>query len=401
MDFSKLISSDIQNYISQNLNSDLNQLLLKKSPFPDVSMQEIVQQIKGKKTAERKFPFLLKEGIIFPPNLNLEQASSQSTAEYKAQNLKGKSFLDLTCGFGIDAYFLSKNFDEVTLVEQNPELISIVENNWKTLERKANFINKNLEEFLDGLSFHKLRINSAQIGTFTQFDVVYLDPARRDQQNKKKFLLEDLSPNLLEIEEKLNSISNKIIVKLSPLIDISYLISELKNIAAIQIIAVRNEVKELVLIIEKKEQRIKNKDIEIRCINLESNEPEFSFNFNDEKSAKSEFSESSNFLYIPNNSILKAGAFNMISEQFGLKKLHPNTHFYTSEHKIENFPGRVLEIEKIDAKDLKKGEKYNIVSKNYPLKPEEIKKKYKLNDGGNHYLIFTQSVNGKEILKSI
>lgn len=401
MDFSKLISSDIQNYISQNLNSDLNQLLLKKSPFPDVSMQEIVQQIKGKKTAERKFPFLLKEGIIFPPNLNLEQASSQSTAEYKAQNLKGKSFLDLTCGFGIDAYFLSKNFDEVTLVEQNPELISIVENNWKTLERKANFINKNLEEFLDGLSFHKLRINSAQIGNFKKFDVVYLDPARRDQQNKKKFLLEDLSPNLLEIEEKLNSISNKIIVKLSPLIDISYLISELKNIAAIQIIAVRNEVKELVLIIEKKEQRIKNKDIEIRCINLESNEPEFSFNFNDEKSAKSEFSESSNFLYIPNNSILKAGAFNMISEQFGLKKLHPNTHFYTSEHKIENFPGRVLEIEKIDAKDLKKGEKYNIVSKNYPLKPEEIKKKYKLNDGGNHYLIFTQSVNGKEILKSI
>ena len=110
MDFSKLISSDIQNYINQNLNSDLTKLLLKKSPFSDVTMQEIVQQIKGRKTAEKKFPFLTKGGIVFPPNLNLEQASSQSTAEYKAQNLKGKSFLDLTCGFGIDAYFLSKNF---------------------------------------------------------------------------------------------------------------------------------------------------------------------------------------------------------------------------------------------------------------------------------------------------
>lgn len=386
MDFSKLISSDIQNYINQNLNSDLTKLLLKKSPFPDVSMQEIVQQIKGRKTAEKKFPFLTKEGIVFPPNLNLEQASSQSTAEYKAQNLNGKSFLDLTCGFGIDAYFLSKNFDEVTLIEQNSELISIVENNWKTLGRKANFINENLEKFLE---------NSQQ-----KFDVIYLDPARRDQQNKKKFLLEDLSPNLLEIEEKLHSISDKIIVKLSPLIDISYLISELKNITEIQIIAVRNDVKELVLIIENNQLTDNQQPTTIKCINLESNDPEFSFNLDDEKSSNSEFSESSNFLYIPNNSILKAGAFNIISEKFGLKKLHPNTHFYTSENKIENFPGRVLEIEKIEAKDLKKGEKYNIVSKNYPLKPEEIKKKYKLNDGGNHYLIFTQSVYGKEILRS-
>lgn len=393
MDFSKLISSDIQYYINQNLNSDINKILLKKSPFSDVSMQEIAQQIKGKKTAEKKFPFLLKEGIVFPPNLNLEQASSQSTSEYKAQNLKGKSFLDLTCGFGIDAYFLSRNFDEVTLIEQNPDLIKIVKHNWKILGRKADFINENLEDFLGSL-------RQGQTDKKNSFDVIYLDPARRDQQNKKKFLLEDLSPNLLEIEEKLMSVSDKIIVKLSPLIDISYLISELQNITEIQIIAVRNEVKELVLIIENKEQRTKDNDVEIRCVNLESDEPEFSFNFNDEKSAKSEFSESLNFLYIPNNSILKAGAFNIISEQFGLKKLHPNTHFYTSEDRVENFPGRVLAIEKIESGDLKKGDQYNLISKNYPLKPEEIKKKYKLKDGGKDYLIFTQSINGKVILRS-
>ena len=139
-----LLTLEIQQFINANLNTGLHSLLLKKSPFPEISMQEIVQQIKGRKTAIKKFPFLLKENVIFPPNLNLEQASSQSTAEYKAKNLKGKSFLDLTCGFGIDAYFLSKNFDEVTLIEQNPELISIVENNWKTLDRKANFINENL-----------------------------------------------------------------------------------------------------------------------------------------------------------------------------------------------------------------------------------------------------------------
>ncbi|WP_379964131.1 class I SAM-dependent methyltransferase [Epilithonimonas sp. UC225_85] len=394
MTFSNLLSPEVQNFINQNIDSDITKLLLKKSPFPDVTIQEIVQQIKGKKTAQRKFPFLLKDHIVFPPNLNLEQASSQSTAEYKTKDLKGKSFLDLTSGFGIDAYFLSQNFEDVTLVEQNVELIKIVEHNWKTLGRKATFINQNLEYFLDSL-------RDPQTDSFSKFDIVYLDPARRDQNNKKKFLLEDLSPNLLEIEEKLNSISDKIIVKLSPLIDISYLISELKNIAEIKIIAVRNEVKELVLIIDNKENREKSNGTKITCVNLESDEPAFSFDINEEKSAVSEFSESLNYLYIPNNSILKAGAFNIISDKFGLKKLHPNTHFYTSEHKIENFPGRILEVEKIDGKDLKKNDQFNIISKNYPLKPDEIKKKYKLKDGGNRYLIFTQSINGKEILRSI
>jgi 16S rRNA G966 N2-methylase RsmD len=394
MDFSTLLSDDVQAFIRQNIDADINQLLLKKSPFSNVSIQEIVQQIKGRKTAQKKFPFLMEDHLVFPPNLNLEQASSQSTAEYKSKNLIGKCFLDLTSGFGIDAYFLSQNFEEVTLVEQNSDLIKIVEHNWKVLNRKANFINQNLEQYIESL-------REPQTDTYTKFDVIYLDPARRDQNNKKKFLLEDLSPNLLEIEEKLRAISDKINVKLSPLIDISYLVSELKNINEIKIIAVRNEVKELVLIMENKEKKEKSKDTKITCVNLESDEPEFSFVINEEKNASSEFSESSNFLYIPNNSILKAGAFNIISEKFGLKKLHPNTHFYTSENKIENFPGRVLQVEKIDGKDLKKNDQFNIISKNYPLKPDEIKKKYKLKDGGKNYLIFTQSINEKVILRSI
>jgi 16S rRNA G966 N2-methylase RsmD len=394
MDFSTLLSDDVQAFISQNINADINQFLLKKSPFPNVSIQEIVQQIKGRKTAQKKFPFLIEDHLVFPPNLNLEQASSQSTAQYKSKNLIGKSFLDLTAGFGIDAYFLSQKFEKVTLVEQNSDLIKIVEHNWEVLNRKANFINQNLEEYIESL-------RESQTDIYTKFDVIYLDPARRDQNNKKKFLLEDLSPNLLQIEEKLRSISDKIIVKLSPLIDISYLVSELKNINEIKIIAVRNEVKELVLIMENKEKKEKSKDTKITCVNLESHEPEFSFFINEEKNASSEFSESSNFLYIPNNSILKAGAFNIISEKFRLKKLHPNTHFYTSENKIENFPGRVLQVEKIDGKDLKKNDQFNIISKNYPLKPDEIKKKYKLKDGGDHYLIFTQSINEKVILRSI
>ena len=376
-------NKEVEKFINANLQTDLHSLLLKKSPFAEVSMQEIVQQIKGKKVAQKKFPFFLKEGIVFPPNLNLEQASSQSTAEFKAQNLKGKKFLDLTSGFGIDAYFLSKNFDEITLIEQNTELLEIVKHNWGILERKANFINDNLENFL---------ANNQE-----QFDVIYLDPARRDDHRNKKFLLEDLSPNLLEIQEKLMKFSDQIIIKLSPLIDISYLISVLKNIFKIEIIAVKNEVKELLVFMNSK---FETENVEISCTNLESDDVVFSFNFNDEKERNAMFSEPQKFLYIPNNAVLKSGGFNSLSEKFNLKKLHPNSHFYTNDERLEGFSGRVLEIEIVDSKTIKKGDQFNIISKNYPLTPEEIKKKYKILDGGNSYLIFTQTQKGKIILKS-
>lgn len=375
-------SKEIENFIRDNLNADLNALLLKKSPFEEVSMAEIVQQIKGRKVAEKKFSFLLKEGIVFPPNLNLEQASSEATAGYKSRLVSGSSMLDLTSGFGIDAWFLSENFEEVTLIEQNQELLKIVQKNWEILGRKAKFINAKLEDFLS----HNTQ----------KFDFIYLDPARRDENKNKVFLLEDLSTNLLKVQEELFKISAQILVKLSPLIDISYLISVLKNVKAVHIVAVKNDVKELLVLMEKHYRE----SPKIHCVNLETSEPEFVFDFNEMSNAKSALSTIKNYLYIPNNAVLKSGAFQLISEKFGLGKLHPNTHLYTSENYFENFPGRVLEVEKTEAKNLDKNSQFNIISKNYPLKPEEIKKKYKLRDGGSHYLIFTQDVSGKLILKS-
>ena len=377
----KLLNKEIQEYINANLKTDLHSLLLKKSPFPEVSMQEIVQQIKGRKVAEKKFPFLTQDKVLFPPNLNLEQASSQDTAEFKSQFIKGKKFLDLTCGFGIDAYFLSQNFEEITLVEQNAELLEIVQHNWEVLGKKASFIHQKLEDFL--------------AGNQEMFDMVYLDPARRDNHNRKVFLLEDLSPNLLEIQEKLHEISDEVLIKLSPLIDLQHLVSSLNKISKIWIIAVKNEVKEVLVHIKKE-----TSETMVSCVNLQTSEPEFNFKINIEKNCKSMFYIPEKYIYIPNNSILKSGAFNLISERFGLKKLHQNTHIYTSETIVENFPGRIFEATELDGKQIKKGEAYNIITKNYPLKPEDIKKKYKIKDGGSQYLIFVQSVTGMHILKA-
>ena len=379
-----IVNPAVQDFIKSNLKSSLLTLLLKKSPFPHVSMLEIVEQIRGKNVAAKKFPFLLKEGIVFPPHLNLEQSSSETTSKYKSQFFSGAKFLDLTTGFGIDAYFLSENFKEITLVEKNTTLLNTVEHNWKILDKIANFKNENLEDFLDKNN--------------EKFDLVYLDPARRDLEKKKVFLIEDLSPNILEIQEKLLEISSKILIKLSPLIDLSYLISILKNLQTIYIIAVKNEVKEIAVVLHSNKVEEKIKCI---CTNLDGEEPDFEFYFEKEKSLISQFSEALQYLYIPNNSILKSGAFNSISHQFNLKKLNPNSHFYTSDELKPNFPGRTLKVEKINSKSIKKGDFYNIISKNYPLKPEEIKKKYKIKDGGDNYLIFTQTMNSKIILRSI
>lgn len=382
--FREILRPEIQKYIQDNLHENLGRLLLKKSPFPEVSMQEIAQQIKGKQIAAKKFPFLLKENIVFPPHLNLEQASSESTAKEKAKNLSGKDFLDLTCGFGIDAYFLSQNFSEVTLLEQNKDLLEIVQHNWKTLGREANFINENLEQFLD--------INEKK----KQFDLIYLDPARRDKDHRKKFLLSDLSPNILEIQDKLLSISKKIMIKLSPLIDLKYLQSAVKSIDEIEIIAVKNEVKEIVLhLVPNNENKLK-----ITTKNLSTDEPNFSFSPEEESAVTPEFSDILEYLYIPNNAVLKSGAFNLISKKFGLKKLHPNTHLYTSDKAVD-FCGRVFKVKEISAKDIKKGDAFNIISKNHPLSPEQIKTKYKLKNDGEHYLIFTQSKKGKVILQTL
>lgn len=382
MAIDELLSPEIQKFIFENQAVNIQDLLLKKSPFPEVSMQDIVQQIKGLQVAQRKFPFLLQDGIVFPPQLNLEQASSEKTAHYKSNVLKGKKLIDLTCGFGIDAYYLSKNFEEVTLVEQNAELLDIVAHNWNILNKKATFINQKLEDFL----------NENQ----SRFDVLYLDPARRDQHQNKVFLLEELSPNLLEIQNQLLEISEEIVIKLSPLIDLKYLITVLHRIAKIEIIAVKNDVKEVLVFIQSKKETEK---ILCRCVNLETEEPPFEFYFGEEES-ETIYSEPEEYLYIPNNAVLKSGAFNEISRKFRLKKLHPNTHLYTSDVELTNFPGRQLMVEVIEPKSLKKGERYNIISKNHPLKPEEIKKKYKLKDGGDQYLVFTQTKKGKITLKS-
>ena len=377
-----LLDENVQRFIRE-YEGTTTTLLLKKPVFNGISNKELAQQIEGRRTAAKKLPFLLTtEGILFPPTLNLEQTSSEATAQYKAQNLQGERFLDLTCGFGIDAFFLSEKFKEVTLVEQNEELLSKVEHNWQLLERKATFINGTAEDFLKATTVH--------------YNLIYLDPARRDTLKQKKFLLEDLSPNILELQSVLLQKADKVLTKLSPMIDISYLLHTLPKITHIHLIALRNDVKE-VLVVQEAKTEIETQ-VQIHCVNLETEEPTLQFTEAALHTPQVVYSKPKKYLYIPNNALLKSGAFNYITQHFEVEKLDVNTHLYTSEQLKKPFAGRVLEVTSINPKELKKGSKYCILSKNYPLSVEEIKKKYHIVEGGNKYLIFTRSVEGLVVL---
>lgn len=382
---SNLLKTEVQKFLKDNLTVDHREIALKKSPFPKVSSLELAQQIKGLQISKTKFPFLFEtDHIIFPPQINLEQASSIATAEYKASLVQGDSLIDLTAGMGIDAYAFSKKFNWVVAVEKNEKLVKISKHNYKTLQQNnLKYINSDFEKTLNE-------------NPNANWDVIYLDPARR-KNAKKKFLLEDLEPNILNYIDNLTQRSKIVMIKLSPLFDLKMAIQKIPQIQEIHLVAVKNEMKELLLICQNKIQE----NPQIHAVNLRSNHPKFSFKLNDESQAKVQFSDFKKYIYEPNSAIMKSGAFQFIAEKFELYKLEKNTHLYTSDQLIKDFPGRIFEcLEEIkNPKKTLKNTAFHIISKNHPLSVEDIRKKFNIKESENSSLIFTQGIVGKKIIK--
>lgn len=381
-----ILTQEFQDYLKIIEQEDFKSIGLKKSLFDGISSAEIAQQLKGIQVAKYKFPTLYStKNIYFPPSINLEQASSEAAANYKSSLVKGKTLIDLTAGFGIDTMAFAKNFEKVYHIEQNPELSEIVQHN-------AQILAPNLETYTGTFqSFFETNPES-------KFDVIYLDPARRNSSGRK-FILEDLEPNILEWMPTFFEKSNKIIIKLSPLLDITSTLQQIDSISEIHIVALKNEVKDFLLIIDK---NCSTKNPLIKAINLESNQPEFSFNFEDEYNSNANFGTVQQYIYEPNVAILKTGAFKLLSEKFNLHKLHQNTHLYTSNELLNEFPGKIYSVEKHinhPKKEIIKS-KANLLVKNYNQAIDVVKKKFKITDGGETTLIFTQSIDGFHILKT-
>ncbi|NVK53495.1 MAG: RsmD family RNA methyltransferase [Flavobacteriaceae bacterium] len=376
-----ILNTEVQKYINDNLNVNIAKLAFKGSPFDTVSTQELITQIANKKKAEKKLPTWFKtQNIIYPNKINLEQTSSETTANYKSSIISGDSIIDITGGFGVDCYSFSKKFKSVIHCELNTNLSTIVKNNYQQLKIH------NIATFSgDGIDFLKTSTK--------KFDCIYIDPSRRDSSKNKVFLLKDCLPNVPENLELLFSKSNIILLKNSPILDISKTIETLQFVKEIHVVSVNNEVKELLFLLEKNY----NNTIEIKTANFQKNKIQL-FNFQYFKNKESSYSFPKKYLYEPNAAILKSGGFHEISQQFSLEKLHPHSHLYTSNSLIE-FPGRRFSIENscsYNKKEIKKmlvKNKANITTRNFPDSVAEIRKKIKINDGGDTFLFFTTLLN--------
>ncbi|WP_069661140.1 class I SAM-dependent methyltransferase [Arcticibacter eurypsychrophilus] len=379
-----ILQNDVQNYIKRNLTADITKIMLAKSPFKDVSSKELAEQIDSKHRAEKKLPtWFHADQIYYPSKLAVEQTSSEATASYKSQLIKGNHILDLTGGFGVDSYFFSKVAQQVIYCEQNKELAEIAKYNLTTLGLiNVDFFNE------DGLTFLQ---KSTKI-----FDTVYIDPSRR-VENKKVFMLQDTEPNVIENLPLLLEKTHQLVIKTSPMLDLQAGLKEFgAYVREIHVVSYKNDCKELLWVLQ---PEICTRP-QIHCAML-STQKTLLFNFYIESEKNSEilnYSDPLSYLYEPDVAILKAGAFKSTAIKYGVQKLNINTHLYTADSVVNDFPGKTFKvISAIPYKDfIKKKIKgsFNVISRNFPLTPEQLKKKHKLSDGGEVFLLFTTGCSG-------
>jgi 16S rRNA G966 N2-methylase RsmD len=386
VDFSKILQPEIQQFISENGSVNINQLALKKNPFPEIPYSVLLNQIAAKQKAKDKLPtWYHANNIIYPEKISIEQTSSEITAKYKASLLSGTSVIDLTGGFGVDDYYFSKVVEKVTHCEINPELSEIVKHNCKQLQVD------NMECFAGDSAVLLKDLNQ-------KFDTIYIDPSRRNDAKGKVFMLADCLPNVVDLQDFYFTYSNKILVKTAPILDIQAGLSELKNVKKIHIVAVENEVKELLWEIEKNWNSIPI----ITTINFEKNRV-FQNEIALESNETATYSLPKKYLYEPNAALMKSGCFEAISSIFSVEKLHQHSHLYTSDL-LQPFSGRSFEIitaipyQKNEIKTHLLNKKMNVTARNFPLKVDEIKKKHKISDGGIVFAFFTTNLNNEKIV---
>lgn len=382
-----ILHPDIQEFIIQNTGADLTKLALQKNPFPDLEWILILNQIEARTKAKEKLPtWFSASNIIYPSKISVEQTSSEKTAAYKADLISGQTLIDLTGGFGVDDYYFSQKFKTVTHCEINEDLSEIVKYNFNQLQVKNC-------TFYSGDSINILEESDQK------YDWIYIDPSRRNNAKGKVFMLKDCLPNVPELLDFYFEKAYSILIKTAPLLDISAGLSELKNVKNIHIIALENEVKELLFEIHKNYSG----EITIKTANILKEKTEtFEFVLGEEMTFPL-FDAPKKYLYEPNAAIMKSGGFDEVGLSFEIDKLHKHSHLYTSENLID-FPGRRFEIQKAisyNKNEMKielANKQANITTRNFPETVENIRKKWKIKNGGNLYCFFTTDVKDNKIV---
>lgn len=408
-------------YIEEHLNDDINRLALSKFP-ENVDKQFVIRQIQARQLLSKKLPsWAENDELVFPKKLSLEQCSSEFTARYKASLIKGKTLIDMTGGMGVDTAFLSDSFEKTFYVEMQDELCEIAKNNFKVLNKNIAVVNDNAEHFLT---------------ICDEVDCIYLDPARRDEYGRKMVSLHDCSPDVVEIRELLWKKAKTIMIKVSPMLDIEMVRKELEDISEIHVVAVKNECKEILICQRStdngQQSSVKTSEASTRLIATDLRE-NWNFTFTDDEESDAQWTLADSigkYLYEPGVACMKAGCFKLLSQRYGLDKLHRNSHLYTSDKLASDFPGRIFEVLNVVPFDKKTKKeitsfliqqptansqqtlstsgskskvqsskfKVSVATRNFPLPAEELKKNLGLHDGNDFYIFGTTMKGEKKVV---
>lgn len=386
------ISTKTLRFIEEHQNDDTRALALQSKKYPDVDMAVAVTQIAGRQVAARKIPsWYAVSALRYPPHLSMEQCSSEAAALYKASLAEGESFADLTGGFGIDCCFISRNFKQADYVERQETLCQLARHNFPLLG-------------LGHIRVHH-RDGVEYLHEMLPVDCLYLDPARRDGHGGKTVAISDCEPDVGALELLLVDKAKTVMVKLSPMLDLSLALHELKTVRAVHIVAVNNECKELLLLLQK--QPIPS-EISIHCEHITGSgeRQHYAFTPNQEKTSPCPLADKvGTYLYEPNAAILKAGAFRSLTQAYPVTKLHTNSHLYTSASLLPDFPGRRFRVESVSGFGKKELKEFlqgmgqaNITIRNFPLPVAELRKRLKLKEGGADYIFATTLADNQKVL---
>ena len=416
-----IMNEQTWNFVRQHRNDDVRKLALQKVKDQETDLSMALQQIAGWQTARKKLPtWAAREGIVFPPHLNMEQCSSEQTARYKQHLVerlmseKGDTkapngdemecFVDLTGGFGVDFYWMSQGFKQRCYIEQNANLCALAKHNFSVLGHKSTVVCGSAADFLP---------------TLTHTSVVFIDPARRDEHGARTYGISDCTPNVLEMLPVLLVKGHFIVLKLSPMLDWRKAVNDLEEasldpkayVREVHIVSVDNECKELLLVLSQEQ----TEQVMLTCVNndtifhavsraetygfLEGNR--WFLRGKPKVSAVQKYDNEVDlvqrgYLYEPNASIMKAGCFRELEQQFPVRQLAANSHLFISADEIADFPGRGFQISAISSMN-KQGlkttlqgiEKANISVRNFPMTADQLRKKLKLKDGGDVYIFAT------------
>ena len=385
-----MINKQTWDFIRQHTADDVRKLALQGTKEADVDLPMALQQIAGRQTARKKLPsWAAVDGVLYPPHLNMEQCSSEQTARYKAQLAgSGDTYVDLTGGLGVDFYWMSQHFKQRYYIEQNAELCTLAEHNFHTLGLASSVCCCNAATYLPDM---------------LHADVIFLDPARRNEHGGRTYDIRDCTPNILELLPLLMEKADKIILKLSPMFDWRKAVDDLQHVTEVHIVSVDNECKELLLVVESVVRPLR-----LVCVN---NDQRFevpsaiSHHTSTVNHQPSTITPQPSYLYEPNASIMKAGCFTALLQHYPVEQISANSHLFLSSVEIEDFPGRrfqICAISSTNMQSLKETlagiERANITVRNFPMSVEQLRKKLHLKDGGDTYIFATTKADGTHCL---